>query len=90
MPRLPMPSDTEAFPEETRAAVRHLLQTRQSLPPPSTYLTYAGQAGALLSDLVDHLRYHTSLTAADVQTAINKWLPATRRVELVVLPETRR
>ena len=23
MPRLPMPSDTEAFPEKTRAAVRH-------------------------------------------------------------------
>src|SRR5262245_31607811 len=70
MPRLPMPSDTEAFPEETRAAVRHILKTRQSLPPPSTYLTYAGQAGALLSDLVDHLRYHTSLTGAETELAI--------------------
>src|SRR5919199_4834548 len=70
MPRLPMPSDTEAFTEETRAAVRHILQTRHSLPPPSTYLTYAGQAGALLSDLVDHLRYHTSLTAAETELAI--------------------
>jgi hypothetical protein len=39
-------------------------------PPPSTYLTYAGQAGALLSDLVDHLRYHTSLTAAETELAI--------------------
>jgi len=70
MSRLPMPSETEAFPEETRAAVRHILQTRQSLPPPSTYLTYAGKAGALLSDLVDHLRYHTSLTGAETELAI--------------------
>jgi 4-carboxymuconolactone decarboxylase len=70
MPRLPMPSDTEAFPEETRAAVRHILKTRHSLPPPSSYLAYAGQAGALLSDLVDHLRYHTSLTAAETELAI--------------------
>jgi hypothetical protein len=65
LPRLPMPSDTEAFSEETCAAVRHILKTRNSMPPPSSYLTYAGQAGALLSDLVDHLRYHTSLTAAE-------------------------
>jgi 4-carboxymuconolactone decarboxylase len=70
MPRLPMPSDTEAFAEETRAAVRHILQTRHSMPPPSSYLAYAGQAGALLSDLVDHLRYHTSLTAAETELAI--------------------
>jgi 4-carboxymuconolactone decarboxylase len=70
MPRLPIPSDTEAFPEETRTAVRHILQTRKSLPPPSSYLTYAGHAGALLSDLVDHLRYHTSLTAAETELAI--------------------
>jgi hypothetical protein len=49
MPRLPMPSDTEAFAEETRAAVRHILQTRHSLPLPSSYLTYAGQAWALLN-----------------------------------------
>ncbi len=70
MPRLPIPSDTEAFAEETRAAVRHILQTRKSLPPPSSYLTYAGQAGALLSDLVDHLRYHTSLTGAETELAI--------------------
>lgn len=70
MPRLPIPSDTEAFPEETRAAVRHILQTRKSMPPPSSYLTYAGRAGALLSDLVDHLRYHTSLTDAETELAI--------------------
>ncbi len=37
MPRLPMPSDTEAFAEETRAAVRHILKTRHSMPPPSSY-----------------------------------------------------
>ena len=70
MPRLPMPSDSEGFAEETRAAVRHILQTRHSMPPPSSYLTYAGQAGALLSDLVDHLRYHTSLTPAETELAI--------------------
>jgi len=70
MPRLPIPSDTEPFAEATRAAVRHLLATRNSMPPPSSYLTYAGKAGALLSDLVDHLRYHTSLTAAETELAI--------------------
>ena len=70
MPRLPIPSDTEAFSEETRAAVRHILQTRKSLPPPSSYLTYAGQAGARLSDLVEHLRYGTSLSDAETELAI--------------------
>src|ERR671922_11496 len=45
MPRLPMPSDTEGFSEETRAVVRHILTTRHSLPPPSSYLTYAARAG---------------------------------------------
>ena len=70
MPRLPIPSDTKAFPEETRAAVRHILATRHSMPPPSSYLTYAGKAGALLSDLVDHLRYHTSLSDAETELAI--------------------
>jgi hypothetical protein len=69
MPRLPRPSDTEAFPEGTRAAVRHILQTRHGMPPPSRDLTYAGQAGALLSDLADHLRSHTSLTAARASDA---------------------
>ena len=70
MPRLPIPADTEMFAEETRAAVRHILQTRNSMPPPSSYLTYAGQAGALLSDLVEHLRYHTSLSDAETELAI--------------------
>ena len=70
MTRLPMPSDTAEFDEETRAAVRHILQTRKSMPPPSSYLTYAGKAGALLSDLVEHLRYHTSLTNAETELAI--------------------
>ena len=44
MSRLPIPSDTAEFDEETRAAVRHILQTRKSMPPPSSYLTYAGKA----------------------------------------------
>jgi 4-carboxymuconolactone decarboxylase len=70
MSRLPIPSDTAEFDEETRAAVRHILQTRKSMPPPSSYLTYAGKAGALLSDLVEHLRYHTSLTDAETELAI--------------------
>src|SRR5215813_6374647 len=70
MARLPIPSDTAEFDEETRAAVRHILATRKSMPPPSSYLTYAGKAGALLSDLVDHLRYHTSLTPAETELAI--------------------
>jgi 4-carboxymuconolactone decarboxylase len=70
MPRLPIPSDTDEFSEETRAAVRHILETRKSMPPPSSYLTYAGQAGPLLSDLVEHLRYHTSLTGAESELAI--------------------
>lgn len=70
MPRLPIPSDTEAFGEETRAAVRYIQQTRKSMPPPSSYLTYAGKAGTLLSDLVEHLRYHTSLSEAETELAI--------------------
>jgi hypothetical protein len=48
MPRLPIPSDTEGFSEETCAAVRHILQTRHSMPPPSSYLTYALMPSCLL------------------------------------------
>lgn len=70
MPRLPIPTDTDSFPEETRAAVRHIRATRKTIPPPSSYLTYAGRAGALLSDLVEHLRYRTSLTTAESELAI--------------------
>jgi 4-carboxymuconolactone decarboxylase len=33
-------------------------------------MTYAENAGALLSDLVEHLRYHTSLTNAETELAI--------------------
>ncbi len=70
MPRLPIPADTDEFSDETRAAVRHILATRNSMPPPSSYLTYAGEAGARLSDLVDHLRNRTSLTPAESELAI--------------------
>lgn len=70
MPRLPIPSDSEEFSDETRAAVRHIQETRGSMPPPSSYLTYAGPAGARLSDLVEHLRYKTSLTNAESELAI--------------------
>jgi len=44
MPRMPIPSDSPEFSEETREAVRHILATRNSMPPPSSYLTYAGKA----------------------------------------------
>src|SRR6476660_9891595 len=71
MPRLPLPSDSDGFSDETREAVRHILATRGGgTPPPSTYMTYAGKTGALLSDLVEHLRYHTSLTDAETELAI--------------------
>ncbi len=71
MARLPVPSDSDSFPEDTREAVRHIIETRGgSVPPPSGYLTYAGKAGSLLSDLVEHLRYHTSLTPAETELAI--------------------
>ncbi|MCB1549240.1 MAG: carboxymuconolactone decarboxylase family protein [Hyphomicrobiaceae bacterium] len=70
MPRLPIPNDGPTFSDETRAAVRYILETRKSTPPPSTYLTYAGKAGMLLSDLVEHLRYHTTLSAAESELAI--------------------
>ena len=71
MPRLPLPSDSEAFSEGTREAVRHILATRGgNVPPPSGYMTYAEKAGALLSDLVEHLRYHTSLTEPETELAI--------------------
>ena len=70
MPRMPFPEDTDDFSDETRAAVRHILETRKSMPPPSSYLTYAGEAGARLSDLVDHLRNRTSLTVAESELAI--------------------
>ena len=52
MPSLPIPEDTDDFADETRAAVRHIQETRGSMPLPSIYLTYAGKADELLSDLV--------------------------------------
>ena len=70
MPRLPFPTDTDDFSDETRAAVRHIQETRGSMPPPSSYLTYAGAAGERLSDLVEHLRYRTSLTPGESELAI--------------------
>ena len=38
----------------------------------------------------EDLARYTSLTAADVQAAVVKWLPRDRRVELVVLPEKKK
>lgn len=70
MPRLPFPADSEEFSDETREAMRHILSTRTTVPPPSSYLTYAGKAGALLSDLVEHLRFHTTLTPAETELAV--------------------
>ncbi len=45
MPRLPMPSDTEAFNDETRAAVRHLLATRNSMPRRAAISRTLGRPG---------------------------------------------
>ena len=70
MPRLPFPADTDAFSADTRDAVRYIQQTRGSLPPPSTYLAYAGEAAKKLSDLSGYLRYKTSLTDAETELAI--------------------
>ena len=71
MPRLPVPSDSDAFSEGTREAIRHILLTRGgSVPPPSGLMTHAEKAGALLSDLVEHLRFHTSLSDAETELAI--------------------
>jgi 4-carboxymuconolactone decarboxylase len=71
MPRLPLPADSESFSEATRRAVKHIIETRGgNVPPPSGFMTYAENAGALLSDLVEHLRYHTSLTNAETELAI--------------------
>lgn len=71
MSRLPIPADSENFSEETREAVRHILATRGgSIPPPSGLMGYAGKAGAIFSDLVEHLRFHTSLTEAETELAI--------------------
>ena len=51
----------------------------------NAYAFYTGKPDFFAADLA---RY-TGLTAADVQAAITEWLPAGRRVELVVLPETK-
>jgi 4-carboxymuconolactone decarboxylase len=58
MPRLPIPSDAEPFEEETRAAVRHIQQTRKSMPPPSSYHTS-------LTDAETELAICTAARAAD-------------------------
>ncbi len=70
MPRLPFPADTDAFSDQTRAAVRRIQEARGSLPPPSTYLAYAGEVAEKLAALSGHLRYHTSLTDAEAELAI--------------------
>lgn len=71
MPRLPLPADSDEFSEDTREAVRHILATRGgAIPAPSGFMTYAGKAGALLSDLVEYLRYHTTLNDAETELAI--------------------
>tara|TARA_B100000676_G_scaffold273446_1_gene292156 strand:- start:141 stop:443 length:303 start_codon:yes stop_codon:yes gene_type:complete len=70
MPSLTIPQDTDDFADETRAAVRHIQETRGNMPPPSSYLTYDGKTGELLSDLVEHLRYHTVLDDAETELAI--------------------
>ena len=71
MPRLPLPADSDEFTADTREAVKHILATRGgAIPAPSGFMTYAGKAGALLSDLVESLRYHTTLNDAETELAI--------------------
>jgi zinc protease len=45
------------------------------------------KAGGIPDFFAEDLARYTSLTPADVQAAIRRWLPADRRVELTVLPE---
>jgi zinc protease len=47
-------------------------------------------AGGLPDYFAEDLARYTSLSASDVQSAILRWLPADRRVELVVEPEAER
>lgn len=47
-------------------------------------------AGASPDFFAEDLARYTSLTPADVQAAVLRWLPPDRRVELVVEPETQR
>ena len=44
-------------------------------------------AGGLPDYFAEDLARYTSLSASDVQSAILRWLPADRRVELIVAPE---
>jgi zinc protease len=47
-------------------------------------------AGASPDFFAEDLARYTSLTPADIQAAITRWLPRDRRVELVVEPEVKR
>jgi zinc protease len=47
-------------------------------------------AGAGPDSFAEDLARYTSLSASDVQAAIVRWLPADRRVELVVEPEAKK
>ena len=69
MPRLPVPSDSDDFSDETRSRPPHPRVPRQ--PAAAEHLPdLRGDAGALLSDLVEHLRHHTTLTDAETELAI--------------------
>ena len=46
-------------------------------------------AGGIPDFFAEDLARYTSLTPADIQAAIVRWLPRDRRVELVVEPESR-
>lgn len=71
MPRMPLPADNDEFSPDTREAIKHILATRGgAIPAPSGFMTYAGKAGSLLSDLVEYLRYHTTMSDAETELAI--------------------
>ena len=46
-------------------------------------------AGAAPDFFAEDLARYTSLTPADVQAAVRRWLPPDRRVELIVVPEAK-
>jgi predicted Zn-dependent peptidase len=47
-------------------------------------------AGGSPDFFAEDLARYTSLSAADVQAAVTRWLPPDRRVELIVQPEAKR
>ena len=77
MSRLPVPSDSPEFTEDTRAAIRHLHATRGNrVPAPSGFMSYAGKAGAETGEVAwDFIRSvwssRSGLAIAPLQDLLN-------------------